>query len=623
MISIYNKAIIKELNLRLLEQLEELESKERQGIQIVEAQNGEPTLTVQVEGKTRYLHSRYNPTYEAEKLFDSCDDIDENCNLVIYGAGLGYHIKEAIKRFPQARYYIVEPNLELLYTFLENVELKDCNIKNLEGISNNLIELDSKIPDYSFKYPKIIKILWLKGYIETFAEEFSDFRKIYLMSLKNEKQRANFLRSFQERTVTNEISNIREVLESKQLLAGDLSAWKDKTAIIVAAGPSLDEEIENLRQIKEKGMAYIFAVGSAVNTLLSNGIYADALFSYDPSEKNQIVVKKIKDEKITNIPILFGGGIGSETLKGYTGIKFYVKNGSNYILNYFLKSELDTPEVKLGPTISIMAIDAAFHMGFSNIILVGQNLGTVKNKIYSSGIDYQSSRITFAEQYTEIEKSVQGEEIRTSPTYLAMRHGIEAVIKVNTGDAKVWNATRHGLAIKGAEYKPLSELMKNMEEDIVTKEWIGNRVDVGYDVDNILEKVELLEVLKKECERQYQRLCSIVEDIKKDSRLGLFKKVSKQYTKLHFNLKRIEDNDYSALFILPAMVQEYHGLIRKIEHLNSIEDKEEQANSIYSEFDFFAKEYKKTLESIEPRYQEMIEYLKEYCERNKEHGNTN
>jgi len=37
--------------------------------------------------------------------------------------------------------------------------------------------------------------------------------------------------------------------------------FKDKPAILVSAGPSLDYEIENLRYIKENGLAYISQSG--------------------------------------------------------------------------------------------------------------------------------------------------------------------------------------------------------------------------------------------------------------------------------------------------------------------------------------------------------------------------
>lgn len=77
----------------------------------------------------------------------------------------------------------------------------------------------------------------------------------------------------------------------------DQKAFEGKPAIIVAAGPSLSEEFEHLKFIKENGLAYIFSVGSAINALIEHGIYPDAACTYDPKERNQNVIRIIKDRE--------------------------------------------------------------------------------------------------------------------------------------------------------------------------------------------------------------------------------------------------------------------------------------------------------------------------------------
>lgn len=623
MISIYNKAIVKELNPRLLEELEELETENNSQIQIVKAYNGEPTIKMDFDGKYRYLHSRFDPSHEAKKLLDSYNDIDDECNLVIYGTGLGYHIKEAIKRFPEAKFYIVEPNIHLLYVFLENVELKDCNIKALEGISSDLRELGKTIPEFSLKYPKKLSQIWLKRHTEIMSEDFERFHQEYLYALKKEIQRTRFYHLFQVRGVTNELHNMKEVLNCQQLFEGDKSAWQEKTAIIVAAGPSLDEEIENLRQIKEKGMAYIFAAGSAVNALLAKGVNADALFSYDPSIRNQVVVNKIKETDNKEIPIVFAGGIGAETLNQYPGKKFYLQGTENYILNYFLKAKEEKPYINQGGTITILALDAAFHMGFKNIIFVGQNLGASGNKIYSSGIDYISSNISGEEELEEERKNVHGEMTKTTTVYLIMKDGIEAIIRSHEGEAKVWNSTRLGLDIEGAEYKPLAELMLEMEEGSVEKEWRENREETEYDIAHLKEKLREIEVLQEDDERQLHRMIEAVEEINKNIEWRKFQQLPKLYRKINLILKRLEENQYSGLFVLPAMIKEYRELVMKIEYLNNITEQKEQAILIYNEFKKFVDKYKNTKLEVKEPYENMIKELKEYCERKERHAITN
>src|SRR5690606_2967005 len=106
------------------------------------------------------------------------------------------------------------------------------------------------------------------------------------------------------RWILNSMKNFKEVLSTPNILLEKRGAFKDKPAILVAAGPSLNEEIENIRYIKENGLAYIFSVGSAINTLMHHNIYPHAATTYDPTVKNQIVFEKVKEKEIIEIPMI-------------------------------------------------------------------------------------------------------------------------------------------------------------------------------------------------------------------------------------------------------------------------------------------------------------------------------
>lgn len=618
MISVYNKAIVKELNPSLLEKLEALEKEGLRKVKVLPSQSGENTLTYTEKERTFFLHSRYQPSYEAEKAMDVYSDICNQDSVVFYGVGLGYHIKEMLKRCPEIKYYLVEPNPEVLYAFLENNELKDMELGGLEGISVDYDDLELVIPNILVKYAGELKLIIHTATINCSKEAFEQFRKSFLMAMRKEKDKVMFFVREQLRLVTNEFENIVDVLNSPNILNCHLEDIKGKTVLIVAAGPSLDYEIENIREIKEKGMAYIFAVGSAVNSLLSKGIYADAVFSYDPSIANQRVLKKIKDEDIKGIPLIYGAGIGAESLKDYPGKKICMLNAHNYIINYYLKYKSKTiPAIESGGTITVSGLDTALKMGFGNVILVGQNLGVTESKAYSSGIDYVSPEITLEKQYTEKERDVHGDIIRTSTVYLMMREGIEEVIKLSSEQAKVWNSTKKGLAITGAEYKPLEDLMRQMEPNSVTNRWL-EPLDEKYDIEFLAKKKGEMLCHKEEVEKQIIQLDNILIDIHKNQELKLYKKLRPLYTKLNLNLKRLEANKFSSLFVLPSMVREYHNLIRKIEYYNSISNEEEQAQVIYQEFKGFKELYKERMEMMKEYFEIFNMHLDDYLNKEKE-----
>ena len=115
----------------------------------------------------------------------------------------------------------------------------------------------------------------LSSHKNIFNEEYERFLELFKETIKDKKTSIGTNLAFQERWILNSMKNFKEVLNTPNILLEKKGAFKNKPAILVAAGPSLNEEIENIKQIKEKGLAYIFSVGSAINTLIHNNIYPD------------------------------------------------------------------------------------------------------------------------------------------------------------------------------------------------------------------------------------------------------------------------------------------------------------------------------------------------------------
>ncbi len=79
----------------------------------VRARNGLPSLQVTGEdGQTKALHSLYDPEKEACSLVGGYSYGGEK-HIVVLGLGLGYHVLELARRFPDAELLIVEPSSEI------------------------------------------------------------------------------------------------------------------------------------------------------------------------------------------------------------------------------------------------------------------------------------------------------------------------------------------------------------------------------------------------------------------------------------------------------------------------------------------------------------------------------
>lgn len=611
MLSIYNKALMKELNAPLLEQMEKLEKEGLGRTRIEKAENGQKALVLTQDNREYYLTSRYNPEYEAKKLVDSYSDLNNESSIIFFGVGLGYHIKEVLRRYPGIKYFLVEPDEEILYRFLEQNELKDMQLKNLNGVETDYKRMEITLAEFGRKFNRQNVLFFLKSYVHFFKEKRQEFYEKYLLTYKKEKDSAIGGLILSKPMIESIMINMKPILTGPNLFWQDLTQFAGKTAILVAAGPSLDEEIENLRIIKAKKMAGIFAVGSAINALLAKDIYPDAVFSYDPTPANQKVLQQIKDRNIIEIPLFYGTEIGYQSLQGYPGKTFSILSVGATQQNYFLIGKKPLPEVGVGRTISVLALDTLRYLGFGRIILVGQNLGIKGSKVYSSGISYIDSD-KIGEQYSVEAKDVYGNTMRTASIYVTMKEDIEDLLSLwGPGEVEVYNATQGGIAIKGTRFKELSELMKTMPENDIDFHW-DEKAEGEYDRKYMAKRIKEVAADRDILERYIASCKTILKEIEKERKLGHYDRLRKSYVKLNLALKRLEENLFSTLFVMPIKEVGYKNLVDKIEYFNEIQDPAEQAQTIWQEFNRFLTEYEPTYKKLTEDYKQMEAAMQDY-----------
>jgi hypothetical protein len=613
-ILIDNLNILKSSYLDIWNKLKQFEDKENRKLtEIEETRNGDKTLVINKDDKNVYLHSRYNPVREAETIVESIDDIDENTNIIFYGTGLGFHIQLILEKYKNIKYYIYEPIPEILYAFLSNVNLKKLNLNRLAGISTNLS--GNSIDKFIDRNREKIKIIELPSHKQNFPNENKEFNDVMLSIIKGKRSSIATNYSFQKRWIINSMKNLKEVLSTPNIIIEKNGEFKGKTAILVAAGPSLNDEIENLRYIKNNGLAYIFSVGSAINTLVYNNIYPDAACTYDPGSFNQNVFKTIKDKNIKDIPMIFGSSVGYETIENYPGSKYHMITSQDTVASYFLKNLTDETIsiVQDAPSIAVVTLQLLYILGFSNILLVGQNLGYRRKERYSEGISY-SKELTDKEIESGIwVKDVYGNEILTNEGFNSMRQQMESYIKL-LPNINVINTTKGGANIEGTEFRELKDVMERMlNEKMVDDHWLdGNKT--SYDKDYLVSQSKGMDRAYANALKINKEYKSILAKIKKAINNRNYIQAENLYIKLDKELRKIENNDFYKTFILPMNRIQYKVLADGIDGLNEENNPYKKGKKIVDNFRRFIDICTTDIEMIEPIYNEMMEYIKAFDE---------
>ncbi|MFG0216190.1 motility associated factor glycosyltransferase family protein, partial [Brevibacillus porteri] len=343
--------------------------------------------------------------------------------------------------------------------------------------------------------------------------------------------------------------------------------FRDKPAIIVAAGPSLNDEYENLRKIKEEGLAYIFSVGSAINALISNGIYPDAAFSYDGSVMNAKVFEKIIDSNITDVPLIFGSTIGYETVEKYPGklIHFFVRHDSIVDLLIKSKSEEQLLTTERLRTISSIAMSVLHQIGCSPIILVGQNFGYRGEDYYASGISYIDSKTTEEQKETASSvKDVYGNMILSSRGHTEMRLEMEEFI-ASIQPITIWNATKGGAHIDGTTFMSLEDLISNKlrGHGAIHKAWVDKLESLDIDETYLKQQYRNLNESCQELGKIFRRFEELLDEMRALTATKNVLLLEKAFNKFDKLFDRLQQNHFN-IFVIQRMNSLGFAIVMKL-----------------------------------------------------------
>lgn len=537
-----------------------------------ETKNNQKTLKITKEDKSLYLHSKYDPIKEAELIIDRLEEkeeISDDTHVIFYGLGLGYHVDAFLKRYPKNDFSIYEPSIQVLNHYLDQIPLNHLPLKQLMNIQCECEEsgLNAFFKTLITGGNKKHIICDLPPYQMVFREEYQLFLNQFRDEIKRTRSSIHTNYAYKKKWILNSVENFKEVLRTPNIIMENNNIFKGKKAILVSAGPSLDYEIENLKLIKEQGLAYIFCVGSAINTLLQHSIQPDAMCTYDPTElNNQLVFKKINEMKLNSIPLIFGSSVGFEVLHNYIGPKYHMITNQDMVALYFLKTLNDEvlQTVMDAPSIAVVTVELLHKLGFEQIILVGQNLAYLNEKNYAAGIEYHNEIDNIESRKAE---DVLGRIVFTTDAYLSMKKIMETYIKIF--DLQVINTTKGGIKIEGTQYIEMDEVIKEtLKTSIVDGAAFKNILPTEL-YDQTYMKTQLTKIMT--AYENFQGLLFLIkQQLIKMEELVINKNVmqaSIMHKKLDVLIAELEENDFSKVFAFPMNRVEYDLLAMSIQQI--------------------------------------------------------
>lgn len=231
----------------------------------------------------------------------------------------------------------------------------------------------------------------------------------------------------------------------------DFSRLVDKfpkvPAFIVAAGPSLTKNIDELKRVGNR--ALILAVDTAVPLLLSHGIEPHLIFSGDFRDKSRY----LKDINI-GAPLVFHMETSSKTVDAYQGPKILFPN-SNAFVSWMNSFGEDKGSFETGMSVASLALNGAILLEADPIVFVGQDFAYSEGKVYADGIEAGHEGKGVDSNLCRLESLYDSSELFTKEEfYMYLRYTENRIKKFKR---QFINATEGGAGIAGTENMSLRE----------------------------------------------------------------------------------------------------------------------------------------------------------------------
>lgn len=409
-----------------------------QGIHHLEDTNsGAYTMTGQDEKGMYYYHSNVDPMKEAAEFARYYYNTGSD-SYVVWGLGLGYHVREMMFLDSGISLSVYESDLDVIYHCLMSVDMTICMV----------------FPGFSIHYdPDFKEIIGaLENLKENFILHYPSLRHIEDVRIR-EQMEMFFIRDSGKRNA--EIlfeSNSRENLKNYDGYVDELKAsFEGKKAVIVAAGPSLDKNVELLKN-KSSDMI-ILATGTVFRKLINLGIDVDYVMVTDANSR---VYHQIAGYETYQVPMLYLSTAYKGFSMNYQGRKYLIcQKGYDKAEEIAGKNGWHLYET--GGSVSTTALDVCITLGCKEIAFIGLDLAYTDNLAHAEG----TSRREAAEA-SELRKvpAVGGGTVPVSRVFMIYNKWIENRVKKSDVTMTVVDATEGGAIVQGLKVMALKDFIE-------------------------------------------------------------------------------------------------------------------------------------------------------------------
>lgn len=453
------------------------------------------------------LHRKFDKIFREKEMLASYEKHKRSggATFYIFGLGLGLHIEDLIAHSQCRSIVIFEPEPVFLKLSMYFIDWK----KILRLVNYKLAIVMESTPEQAFAsarwfgHSRNIGVQQLISYSQHYHSPYLD--SIYSYFKKNAINFIDGLGYYDD----------EKIMLKNHLLNSYMSVWRaivpmgkaiPGTAVVVGAGPSLDQDIAWIKENYDN--LIIFSGGSALPTLLHNGIIPDFHVEIENIAMNyQLLQPLVEKYDLTNTILICSSTMDPKAAHLFKRRLWYFREG--VMASALYDCGIETLRWQ-NPTVVNSALSAALHAGFREIILLGSDFGTKDPQVHHSKNTFYEYHEEFKDaqfKFPEVTKANFGGEAYTNAHYL---NGIN-YLRVLIGQHKnvsVYNGSDGAAIPKTIPLRVSRYKFKSLYRD--KREVVDLIYGASTEIDwRVSEGPDMLDNLQSEFDRYIDSLLSI------------------------------------------------------------------------------------------------------------------
>ena len=328
-----------------------------------------------------FLYHLMKRASDDEITFQEFPTSDEGYHLISFGLGLGYHLPNLIEMTKCECLSIVEPNMDFLYHSMAVLDWTPILERNAgwpfvamatdtNSIAENVRSHCRVCNPTSVDWGLVVSA-YPNDVMQAAQRELARDAAMIMMGLgfmvdEAEMARASYL-------------NLCQGDDYRLFKKRDIRA--DVPAFIVGSGPSIDHDIEIIKELQDR--AVVFACGTSSRILLANGIQPDFMLLLENGEVPFGAMEKVAAQYDVGDAVMIASNTVSQKIKSLCKETVFFFRPALCPYPVFCTSP-DNTFSNPGPTVVNTGLGAALALGFRELYLFGVDLGSRDPKRHHS-----------------------------------------------------------------------------------------------------------------------------------------------------------------------------------------------------------------------------------------------